>query len=133
MKLNLLRLFIKSTSTSFICRWVERPSNTSLPPGRRAELRCRVVGRPLPTITWARWVGGKWATLDTSTSSPTFPPNGSLILASTSPGDEGRYRCSATSPLAPALTSTATLDIQLAPSFPKDGGEVYLHFQPIPH
>ena len=69
------------------------------------------------------------------------PLNGSLIVPEVSQEDEGTYRlqtvmihvpgtvhtlsrCLASSPLGPPLSSLASLDIQMAPHFPKLGEEV---------
>ncbi|XP_049878899.1 Down syndrome cell adhesion molecule-like protein Dscam2 [Pectinophora gossypiella] len=90
-------------------KWVVEPKDEAVLAGEPVALHCQTTGSPTPQITWHKQRGSgstEYVPLMTLGRRHQLFPNGTLLLDSALPYDEGHYMCKAENGVGSPLTHT---------------------------
>ncbi|XP_021937228.1 Down syndrome cell adhesion molecule-like protein Dscam2 isoform X2 [Zootermopsis nevadensis] len=95
-------------------QWVMEPQDVATLAGGSLTVHCQAQGFPQPQITWMRGqerLSSDFQPLDYADGRTALTPNGSLVIQSVGPKDEGYYLCRAANGIGPGLSKVVSLAV----------------------
>ncbi|XP_069687424.1 cell adhesion molecule Dscam1 isoform X3 [Periplaneta americana] len=95
-------------------QWVMEPQDVATLAGGSLVVHCQAQGFPQPQITWMRGqdrMSSEFQPLDYADGRTVLTPNGSLVIQSVGPKDEGYYLCRATNGIGAGLSKVVSLSV----------------------
>ncbi|PSN48897.1 Down syndrome cell adhesion molecule-like protein Dscam2 [Blattella germanica] len=95
-------------------QWVIEPQDVATLAGGSLVVHCQSHGFPQPQITWMRGqdrMSSEFQPLDYADGRTVLTPNGSLVIQSVGPKDEGFYLCRATNGIGAGLSKMVSLAV----------------------